>query len=316
MITPDEKPAAPDLGRDGAGSCPDREFVSCFLDGELASGTPEARHIGGCPRCGQALDAYAKIGCGLRQEMAAAVPDDLSRRLGEHVRRRLAEDPPAAPHRPFPLAWPVRIAAMVAVILLAGMALRGLLQERARVLAARSGVPSAMAPVIAAPEPAPEPPSLIPAPAAMAAVQPTPMAAAPGDVAAVDLAPAGLGAAPVRFVVGTEEARPAAIAAQVRHVWLSDSPSACCAKFAAAAAAIGIPGDQISVPDEASASSRQVVVKASRRQLVGLVRQWAGTGHRLISPAQPQPEQDVFSGQGDEPVQYAAVFVDAASRRP
>ncbi len=305
--------AVPDRPGEGVEPCPDREFVSCFLDGELASGTPEARHIGGCPRCGQALDAYAKIGCGLRQEMAAAVPGDLSRRVGEHVRRRLAEEP-ALSSRPFPLAWVARVAALVAVVLLAGMGLRGLLQERARVLAARSRVPLTMAPVVR--EPATEAAPLSPAPAALAADQPMPMAVAPGDVAAVDLAPAGLGAAPVRFVVGSEEARPAAIAAQVRHVWLSDSPSACCAKFAEVAAAIGIPGDQISVPDEASASSRQVLVKASRRQLVGLVRQWAGTGHRLVSSAQPQPEQDVFSGQGDEPVQYAAVFVDAASHRP
>jgi hypothetical protein len=295
------EPMMMDANAAAADPCPDREFVSCFYDGELASETGEARHIGGCPRCGQTLKAYAEIGCGLQREMSAAVPPDLAARVSWHVRRRIDEE--EVPPRRSSFVWWGRAAAAAAMVILAGLAFRGLFEERRRLeVAARPDAATKSQSVV------PEQIASIDEPVRPRAATPL---TAPGDIAAADFAPASLGPVPpIRFVTGGGESSPAAIAPAVRHVWLSDNPTACCAKFAAMATAAGVSPEQI-VPSADDAVPRQVVVNASRRQVVGMVHAWAASGHRLLSPAQPQPEQAVFSGSGDEPVQYAAVFVPA-----
>jgi hypothetical protein len=269
------------------------------LDGELDMETREARHIGGCSRCGQTLQAYEQIGCGLQREMSAAVPEDLASRVGQHLRRRIAEETP--PPR-FRFLWPARIAAAAAVVILAGLAVRGLFEERQRIqVADRAEIEAPVQPVALTPTARPKAPT--PAP--------TEVAAAEGRIAVADFTPASLGPMPpIRFVTDGGETKPAAISPAVRHVWLSNNPDACCAKFAEVAAAAGVPPEQITLSTDKTAN-RQVVVNASRRQLVDMVHAWAASGHSLLTPVQPQPEQTVFSGTGDEPVQYAAVFVPA-----
>lgn len=127
-------------------------------------------------------------------------------------------------------------------------------------------------------------------------------------MSAADFTPVATGTPPPRFGAAEGMVKPVAIPTTVRQIWISDQPTASGAKFALAAAACGIA--QVVGTEVADGSgNHQVTITATRRQLVELVRKWAKDGQLLLSPIPPQPEQFLFSGTGEEPVQYCAVFV-------
>jgi len=285
----------------GIGPCPDREYVSCFLDEELPRDSGEARHIAACERCGITLAAYREIGCELRREMAEAVPADLAHRVMAHVRRRAEETSSVA--APVVPAWFLRVAAAVALVALGALGMHGLysLQPPAAPHRPETSGPNATLVPSAPPAVAQTVPS---APSIPAANPDT------GGMSAGDFAPVLLGEPPHFIRATVPAATPVPIPQVVRHVWLTADPKDCCAQFAEAAAACGIgkiAGNNTLDPD----GTAQLAFSATRRQLVELVRTWSAQGYRLLSPTPPQPEQKLFSGSGNELVTYTAVFVPA-----
>jgi hypothetical protein len=50
-------------------------------------------------------------------------------------------------------------------------------------------------------------------------------------------------------------------------------------------------------------------VALTKKELAKLVRECSADGFKLLSPTQPQPEQNVFAGDSDTKVFYTAVLV-------
>jgi len=70
--------------------CPDKEFVSCFFDDELAGSTDEAKHIKKCPKCGETIDAYQELETRIKEGTRRSIPANLQESVKAEVRRRLA----------------------------------------------------------------------------------------------------------------------------------------------------------------------------------------------------------------------------------
>ncbi|MBN1865637.1 MAG: hypothetical protein JW808_12135, partial [Victivallales bacterium] len=112
-------------------------------------------------------------------------------------------------------------------------------------------------------------------------------------------APAGM----PKFVDDSSDEKPAAINDEVRHIWIA--PELKNAPFIIRAA---IDKKNIIRLQENDLGDIEAELHISKKQLVTLVRKCHSAGFSLLSPTQPQPEQSLFSGNGDDKVKYLAVF--------
>ena len=97
----------------------------------------------------------------------------------------------------------------------------------------------------------------------------------------------------------------------VKHVWLFNSAGKTDTiekPFRNALETAGIPLDQVRISVTPERGLR-VNLQLTRRQCVMLTRQLAAQQFQLVSPTQPQPEQHLFAGTGEELVEYEAVLL-------
>ena len=98
---------------------------------------------------------------------------------------------------------------------------------------------------------------------------------------------------------------------QVKHVWLFDPAwknEQTEKTFRSALERAGIPLDQVRITP-ASKRGFRVNLQLTRRQTVLLTRLLNASKLQLVSPVQPQPEQRLFAGTGEETVEYEAVLL-------
>ena len=133
------------------------------------------------------------------------------------------------------------------------------------------------------------------------------------DIRNLRLAAAGEPAA-FRFTIPSAAAVKAEHAAEipeaVKHVWLFNSAGKTETfekPLRNALETAGIPLDQVRIAVTPERGLR-VNLQLTRRQCVMLTRQLAQQ-FQLVSPTQPQPEQHLFAGTGEELVEYEAVLL-------
>lgn len=105
---------------------------------------------------------------------------------------------------------------------------------------------------------------------------------------------------------------PAYISSHVEHVWIESGPGGkedLRKRISAILKSIRVP--ESAVTFSTSENSLHMNIQMSSMQCALFVRVCADEGMKLLSPQQPQPEQNRFIGSGREPVLYSVDFVTA-----
>ena len=290
---------SPDPNTIRSQNCISAENLSAELDGEYHFSPDEKVHLAHCDRCRSLYESYRVIDDAVSRSLMVNCPVPAAYRIRKNVNRKLDQLAPMKSHEPIRFfALAARVAAAVAIAVIAGY-LIFIDNPYSSELAEDPVRPVTPVRTQAGPEKT----------SGFAAVY-------PGSVDIRNLRLAAVGdSSPVRFM---DQAEPevkashvALIPDSVKHVWLY--PSALKTGeietlFRSALKTIGIPLKDVKIELTDSGSIR-ALVNLSRRQSVMLARLLAGAELQLISSGQPQPEQQLFAGTGDENVEYEAVFL-------
>jgi hypothetical protein len=107
---------------------------------------------------------------------------------------------------------------------------------------------------------------------------------------------------------GEHGKRPAMIEERVKQVWMAPQGLDVKNRIESVLKALSLT-DKASLTPSEDGSTMNLSAALDRRQSVLLVRALKSSGFDLLSPSQPQPEQNVFRGNGTESVVYDANFV-------
>lgn len=279
--------------------CISASNLSAELDGEYHFSPAEKAHLEHCGRCRSLYESYRVIDDAVTRSLMVNCPAPAAYRIRKNVNRRLDQLAPMKTHEPIRFsALAARVAAVAAIAVMAGYLIfidnpfsSELTDDPVR----------PVTPV-----------------KTQAAQEKTPDFAAgyPGSVDIRNLRLAAAGdSGPVRFMNPAEpevKARHVAlIPDSVKHVWLytpSLEPGQIENIFSSALKNIGISLKNVKI-ELTGENSIRASMNLTRRQSVLLTRLLAGQNLRLTSSTQPQPEQQLFAGTGDENVEYEAVFL-------
>ncbi|MCK5844470.1 MAG: zf-HC2 domain-containing protein [Victivallales bacterium] len=278
--------------------CPSLETVSAYFDGELDAESPDARHIKKCPECAEHLKYFAKLAVDLKKEMSFFTPggygEGLQAILKKRVKREGSEE---ALQFPFIL----KVAAMFAG---AALIILTLLTDECESPKTQSSLPSADPIVFLGDEKsfgARDMTSLpVPASDSNALVDST--------INMSDLTPVGTGATGYRPRLKLK-ASPAVdkagiITKNVRQTWSVPNIQKAEKFFIEST-----PSKARATATENSDGNLTLKVALTKKELAELVRGCSAAGFKLLSPAQPQPEQQIFAGDAETKVSYTAVLV-------
>ena len=289
----------PDQNKVRMQDCISAENLSAELDGEYHFSTDEKAHLEHCDRCRSLYESYRVIDDAVTRSLMVNCPAPAAYRIRKNVNRRLDQLAPMKTHEPIRFsALAARVAAVAAIAVMAGY-LIFIDNPYSSELADDPVRP--VTPVKTKAEPA----------------QTADFAAGyPGSVDIRNLRLAAAGdTGPVRFMNQAEPevkaSHVALIPDSVKHVWLynpSLEPGQIENIFSSALKNIGIPLKNVKI-ELTGENSIRASMNLTRRQSVLLTRVLSRQNFRLTSSAQPQPEQQLFAGTGDENVEYEAVFL-------
>lgn len=279
--------------------CLSVENLSAELDGEYHFSPEEQQHLAHCDRCRNLYESYRVVDDALTRALMVNCPRDAAFRIRKSVNRRLDRMAPMHVHKPIRFsAFAAKIAAIVVFAAMAGY-------------------------LVFIDNPYFDDPSEVPCPVKSSAAAKRNIPADSGssaifpggvDIRNLRLAAAGEPAAfrftePSAASVKAEHA--AEIPESVKHVWLFNSAGKTEKiekPLRNALEAAGVPLDQVRIAATPEHGLR-VNLQLTRRQCVMLTRQLAAQQFQLVSPTQPQPEQRLFAGTGEELVEYEAVLL-------
>jgi anti sigma-E protein RseA len=274
--------------------CPDVEFVSAYFDGELDSASTEFSHIKECPECQKRLQSYQNIADILKKELSSAVPKDLSNRVISGIKRRNHLN------RQSNFSFPVflKIAAMFIII---GLALILILPEEQSVTKLNEKT-----------DVTPEFLDLKEKPNTHMTTMDFPgrnqVANNNGAIDWKHFFPASTSRnKKINFVEENAKEKPAIISPVVKQVWVVKDLNAGMKKFAKFAK-----NNHLKLTKDRHKNIK-VSLSISKIHLIELVRKCHQAGFKLLSPAQPQPEQNTFTGNKNDMVEYHATFTSLPS---
>ena len=278
-------------------SCPSFEVLSEYFDGECRDGAV-ASHVAVCEHCARTLEELAFIEKVVTRALEKNTPSDLPEKILAGIRSRLKEDEKKRFRLHFPASFYVRAAALIAVLGMVGYFIwddYSYRAEQERSIASAQIRPTAEVPAGLS--------------ASGTGVRPLHKF---GSVDVRELDSASFsnvpvydsGAAQPREMIGGR----AVIPDHVKQVW---TVSAKDAEFQqdllAVIQALGI--DRKSVRYARENDKLSISFRATRMQSVKFVRACRLLGYSLLSPVQPQPEQNRFAGEADSMISYQADFV-------
>ena len=294
------------------GKCPDPEALSAHFDSKQELDGETAEHVRSCEFCGRRLDEYGRLANGMKCALSSAEAEDILLRIKSGVHEKLKREGQSETRRPinFPY-WLSSIAAGLAVCALGTYMVTHM--ERPAPEVASSLPPTPVRMMATAPSELSAPSNAL----ASSGVAEKPKSQEPSlsdSFGAIDLKQLSSvsfggddGARMIAGAVDTPNRQPAVIEPSVRHVWMVQSGKDLSAQMKTIEMALSLDPKSISLSGGDNASKLSFDI--SRRQAVAIVRALKASGYELLSPQQPQPEQKVFSGNGEEPVRYEADFV-------
>lgn len=274
-------------------NCPDIEFVSAYFDGELDAASAEYKHIKDCPECREHLDSYQKLADSIKGEFDAAVPNDLAERIISGVKRRNYLEA-----QPTTLNFPVLMKVAAMFILIACILYLVIPKAPPR--------PPEVGEDLGAP------PEFLneDIPSGKLTIMQVPsrerIANTNGSIDLEHFFPASTKASrEINFVSDDTEEKPAWIPAAVKQVWVVKEVSSGLKEMEKLANK-----KEILSTGKNSQGDAELNLKITKLELVNLIRKLHKAGFKLVSPTQPQPEQNTFAGNKDEVVSYKAILTE------
>jgi len=284
-------------------ACPTREELSAWVDGEAGTASAEiTAHVEKCARCREKAALYRQLGEIIHGRTEEGIPEGLADRIKAAIRQ------PAQETR---RGWSLLSAGVggllfraAAVVAVAGSVVFYMVQQSPQVnqpavTVIRAPATQERAPVVAQTEPA-----------ANSYQRPFDGVAGSNSIPLESMIGASYGDIPQP--VFTEAAgnapvmkrQPVVIADQVRQVWTAaklDEAEKILTGFNNRTAKAGR-----RLHWEMQDGHLMLEAIMSKAELVQLVRECRAAGLELMSPAAPQPEQNLFLGRGSDPVHYQA----------
>ena len=280
--------------------CLTPEVLSSELDGEYHFRPDEQEHLKHCRRCHDLYESYRILDDAVTRVLEVKCPRAASARILKNVNRRLDSLAPMNTHSHIRFsALVARIAAVAVIAAMAGYLIFIDNPYSGEIEQDTSPLPSAPAKVH---------------PKSAATDSPVPLFPGSVDIRDLQLTAFGKGN-PVRFMGAAfpqiKAEHVALIPDNVKHVWLFNSAwkSEQMGKiFRSALEKAQIPLKDVRIHPMQNGAFR-VTFLLTRYQTVILTRSLAEQHLQLASPLQPQPEQNLFAGTGQETVEYEAVFI-------
>ena len=279
-------------------NCPSFEDVSAFLDHELDPASPAYAHITACPECQRRLDAYRKINRYLNTAVQVTPPEGLNDRIKAALVRenKLIRFPN--------LNRGLRLAAAFTVC--CGVVFY-VLMDNTRPPAEPIG--NDREPAVQSPDR-----KMVPEVARNdddAAVASTP-ARDSEFISAGSLVGASYGNSDTPVFTDAMAAidrnrKAVDIAAQVQQVWSVKDADKTEALLSGLMKKMQIPEKNVRIT--VNGNNVRLIAGLTKLELIHLVRACRACGLELLSPTAPQPEQNVFVGNANNPVVYYAEFV-------
>lgn len=279
-------------------SCPSFEILSEYFDGECRD-EAVITHIAGCEHCSRTLEELAFIEKAVNRALEKNTPADLPEKILAGIRSRLKEENEKKRFRlHFPASFYVRAAALVAVLGMVGYVIWDDYSYRAEQERSISKIQLKRSAEVPAGLSAPE-----------TGVRPLHKF---GSIDVRELDSASFSNVPAYDPKATRPAGlvggRAVIPDHVKQVWTVSAKDAEFQKdLLALVQALGI--DRKSVRYIRENDQFSLSFNATRMQSVKFVRACRLLGYSLLSPVQPQPEQNRFAGEADSMISYHADFV-------
>ncbi|MFZ2654360.1 MAG: hypothetical protein WAX69_05550 [Victivallales bacterium] len=279
--------------RDPKLECPGHDDVSAHFDGKLEKGSPESNHIGSCPECQAKLKDFASIAGILDRRSRAKLPDNFPEHMLHKVRTRIStEKNPVMPFYPVQFMKAAAVFLIIAVIF---VYVKNSSDEKPLLAKApiRSSPPAALLAAV------PERPS-------------TEKAGRPGEIQLQALRDVST-SPDIRFMNFTSPKeslteKPVSIPVAVSHVWVAGNIRNAVEKARYCLVQSGIPGESIKFSSDGKGTST-LTIDMNKKQLSSFVKLFAKDGFELLSPVQPQPEQNIFFGEAGDQVGYELKIV-------
>ncbi len=280
--------------------CPSFEDVSAFLDHELTSDSPLLQHISTCPECQRRLAEYRLIDEYVHRSMAVDVPEGMNERIKAAIarERRVVR---------FPANFGTFMRLAAAFTVCCGVSFYIMMDKttppvvpvgnnrETEVGMVRNVAVHRPVSNVRADDPSGYTPGRF-----------------NGLISAGSLVGASYGGADTPVFTDAMASvdrnhKPADIASQVQQVWAVKDSERTVSLLEHIMKQMKVPEKSVRIT--VNGDNVKLIAGLSKVELVNLVRACRACGLELLSPAAPQPEQNVFAGRADQPVVYYAEFV-------
>ena len=271
--------------------CPGFEELSAYFDNELDSSSLEYKHIEKCDICKRELEGFKIVSDSIKKELQLKVPDDFAREVIAGIKKRNEAEKVV---KSFPLKGIMRTAALFIITSLIIIDLLPI--DRNQKL--HQKVQAKAEPLIFL--------NKLTDSNHLTSFQNIPSRSyAAGANDAIDLRKminVSTGSSPSEFISipnGNRE-HTAVIPPVVHQVWSVDNLSDVHKQI-----------QQLSPHAKLASNARDLTMrgKLTKKEVAEFVRNCKQKGFRLLSPTQPQPEQQVFLGNPNDKISYSATFV-------
>lgn len=273
--------------------CPDPETLSAVYDGECTEQEILA-HVRQCPLCCRHLEELEELTRILRNALNRETPPDIAERILAGVQAKNRDF-----HRRFnfysrPMVF-ARVAALAAILGVVGVLIWNEMAESEEPVALPHRVAAAASTASELSEPAG-----VPGYRKLGAIDVSELA---------DASFSNMPASAPHSVPGKDSTQlPVAIPDNVDQVWSVPARSAFRAEnLQKLIRSLGIPDGDVEF--ETNGKRFSVRFHGTKMQSVRFVRNCKALGCSLLSPVQPQPEQNRFAGHADSVIRYSATFI-------
>ncbi|MFA6566943.1 MAG: hypothetical protein WCS96_01905 [Victivallales bacterium] len=282
--------------QDQGTGCPGHEFLSSYFDNELDKTSPEFIHISSCPECMLKIDNFAEIGEIINRTVLNESKPPLPQDILNKVRMKISGEKNT--EIPFYLIQFMKIAAVIVVVV--GVfaythSLGGKKVQASNAVGLKTApASSSISPVSSGTQ----------SPKGVASRQHF-MPENKIQFSNMSNVSTGQGLefrnpAPES---GATKVEAAVIPDHVTHVWTVKNLKGASVEVNDCVAKLGIPAGGVSVSKEDD-NMVKYSMDLSKKQVSGFVKLFASAGNELLSPAAPQPEQNLFYGNAADPVNY------------
>ncbi len=273
--------------------CPDPETLSAVYDGECGDQKTLA-HVRQCPHCHKHLEELKELTRVLHAALERETPPDIAERIlaGVQLKNKEHKHRFNLYSRPMVL---LRVAALVAILGAVGVLIWNEMAESEEPVT----LPQRVASTASRPSELSEPVGA-PGYRKLGAIDVSELA----DASFSNMPASGPQAVPGKNLMQL----PVAIPDKVDQVWSVPARSAFREEnLQKLVRVLGIPDGNVEF--QKSGNQFSVSFRGTKMQSVRFVRSCKAIGCSLLSPVQPQPEQDRFAGHADSMIRYSATFI-------